>query len=108
MAKRKYLYLAFDLGPLGSFPPPLTSLPLATDGTITKLQRIADNAYEISISFTYNVGNVPLGSANVGFGFCTEQTEAADGIGLPGPSACGASSIPVGAYYLFGSGGNSD
>ena len=107
MAKRKYLYLAFDLGPLGSLPPPLTSLPLATNGTITKLQRIADNAYEISISFTYNVGNVPLGSANVSFGFCTEQTEAADGIGLPGPSACGANSIPASAYYFFGNGGGS-
>jgi hypothetical protein len=107
MSKRKYLYLAFSLTPSGTVPPPLTSLPLDANGTISKLQRIADNAYSISISFTYNVGNSPIANSSVDFGFCTEQTEAQDGIGLPGPSACGASSIPASAYYLFSSGGSS-
>jgi serine/threonine-protein kinase len=107
MSKRKYLYLAFSLTPSGTVPPPLTSLPLDANGTISKLQRIVDNAYSISISFTYNVGNSPIANSSVDFGFCTEQTEAQDGIGLPGPSACGASSIPASAYYLFSSGGSS-
>ena len=107
MSKRKYLYLAFELEPLGTIPPPLTSLSLTTQGTVTKLQRIAANEYEIAMSVTYNVGNGPLGSSSVTFGFCTQQTEAQDGIGLPGPSACGASSIPASAYYLIDTGGSS-
>jgi eukaryotic-like serine/threonine-protein kinase len=107
MSKRKYLYLAHELGPLGTTPATLTSLSLATNGTITKLQRIADNEYEIAMSITYNVGNAPLGSSSVTFGFCTQQTEAQDGIGLPGPSACGASSVPAFAYYLIATGGSS-
>jgi hypothetical protein len=107
MSKRKYSYLAHELGPLGATPAPLTSLSLATNGTITKLRRIANNEYEIAMSITYNVGNGPIGSSSVIFGFCTQQTEAQDGIGLPGPSACGASSVPVSAYYLIETGGSS-
>ena len=107
MSKRKYLYLAFKLGPPGAIPAPLTTLSLVTNGTITKLQRIADNEYEIAMSITYNVGNVPLGSSSVTFGFCTRQTEAQDGIGLPGLAACGASSVPASAYYLISTGGSS-
>ena len=100
MSKQQYPYLGVNLSPPGT-DHPVTSLTLATDATISRLQRVTDNEYDVTILYTANVGNAPNSYGESVFGFCTKQTEAQDGIGLPGPSACGSSTIPASASYLY-------
>ena len=44
----------------------------------------------------FGVGFYILGAT---YTFCVKPTEALDGIGLPGPSTCGAATIPVTDFY---------
>ena len=93
MSRQKYLYR--DVTPAGSFV--TTSLWLQADGTLSVPQRVGNDAYEIIASFSnskINLGSIP--------GICVKETEAQDGVGLPGPSACGSESIPASAGYAWG------
>jgi hypothetical protein len=98
MSKRKYVYVDFDQASLGTPTPYTTTLHLDTQATISTPRRVADNEYEVNVSFSYNGNQVAAPTASL----CTEQTEAQDGIGLPGPSACGSASIPETASYIWG------
>jgi serine/threonine-protein kinase len=94
MSLPKYLYLSS----------PLTAASIAsglvmhvdTDATFSTPQRVADDAYEVNVSFVTKDGN------GVEWLFCTRHNEAQDGIGLPGLLACGSASIPQKAYYIWG------
>jgi hypothetical protein len=77
--------------------PPSTPMRPDTDGTASEPHRIADNAYEMTLSYSYHTSN------QIAFqsGFCTKQTEAQDGIGVPAPPACGSDSISGDAFNLW-------
>ena len=98
MAKQKYLYLGINLGSGDTVAPTPTSLTPASDATASNPQRVAANAYEITVSFTHatNNGTIEL------IGFCTKQNEGQDGIGLPGPAVCGSNRISASAFYVWG------
>ena len=67
---------------------------LVTNATFTT-HRVADNAYEITVSYSSTAGGV-LASA-----FCTKPAEAQDGFGLPGPSICGSGAISESDYWIW-------
>ena len=98
MAKRRYLYLGYNLVPAGETASYPATMPLSAAGTISGPQRIAADAYRVTISYSYDVGN---DASAAYYGLCSKQTEAQDGIGLPGPSACGAQSIPSSAHSVW-------
>lgn len=98
MSNRKHVYVDFDQASTATFTPYTTSLELDTQATVSTPQRVADNTYEVTVSFSYNGNKVLTPTATL----CTDQTEAQDGIGLPGPSACGSGSIPASAPYVWG------
>jgi hypothetical protein len=86
MSQERYLYRAAA----GT-----TALQLDTNVTFSAPQRAANNEYEIIASFS---------SGNIGpaFGLCTKQTEAEDGVGLPGPSPCGSPTISAADENVWG------
>jgi eukaryotic-like serine/threonine-protein kinase len=94
MSQPKYLYR--EVTSTGASQP--TSLQLRTNVTFSAPRRVADNAYEIDASFVASPGG---DTGN--WVFCTKHTGTQDGIGVPGPLACGSESIPQSAFaYIFG------
>jgi serine/threonine-protein kinase len=98
MAKRKYLYLAYNRASAqgGS---PGTVMQLDTSGTASSPELIGDNAYKMTLSYSYSTGGGSEPPSLIGF--CTQQTEAQDGIGVPGPPACGSDGISTSDYALW-------
>jgi serine/threonine-protein kinase len=95
MSAQKHLYLGFS--PASDENPP-TSMRVETNGVVfSKPERIADNAYDITVSFSYNASNGAFRS----MGICARVAEAQDGFGLPGPPACGADRISDSEEYVF-------
>jgi len=94
MAKRVYQYIA--LVPAESNPP-VPLLQPDTDSTASAPERIADNAYKITLSYSYHSDN----QIAYAYDFCTEQSEAQDGIGVPAPPACGSDGISIYAFSLW-------
>ena len=99
MAKQVYLYLGADRTPAGAYTPLPASLQLATNATISRPQLVADNEYRMAVSYSFKIDSQAPG---VTFGFCTKQAEEQDGIGLPGPSACGSAQLSPSAPYIWG------
>lgn len=91
MTKQKYLYIGTN-NHASAYP----QWKLAT-GTASQPQRVADDEYQVTLSCT------PSNGAYATHGFCTMPTEAQDGFGLPGPSACGAAVLPNSDLFVFGS-----
>jgi hypothetical protein len=91
MSRQKYLYV--QAGSVASRAP----MQLVADATFSAPQRVGDDEYEVIVSFTSSSSAY----TDRTFGFCTKQTEAQDGIGLPGPSACGSEGIPSSASYIW-------
>ena len=94
MAKHVYQYLALVPAEPN---PPVPPLHPDTDSTASAPERIADNAYDITVSYRYHSDN----QIAYAYGICTEQTEAQDGIGVPAPPACGSDSISDYAFNLW-------
>jgi serine/threonine-protein kinase len=98
MAKRRYLYLGYNLVPIGQTASYPTTMPIDTTGTVSAPQRVAANAYRVTVSYSYYIGDH---SSAAYYGLCDRPTEAQDGIGLPGPSQCGAATIPSAAHSVW-------
>ena len=94
MAKRVYQYMSLVPAEPN---PPVPLLQPDSDSTASAPERIADNAYKITLSYSYHSSN----QIAYGYGFCTEQTEAQDGIGVPAPPACGSAGISMYALNLW-------
>jgi hypothetical protein len=94
LVKKIYVYYA---SAATSAPAPGT-LTRAPDATVSAPRQITANVYQVTVSLTVRqqVGQVD------DVAFCTKQDAAQDGIGLPGPSACGSASLPASALYLWG------
>jgi hypothetical protein len=97
MSRHWYVYFGINLAP--SVEPGLpTQLQLgAADPVVGPPQRISANGFERSVSFTYRIGNDAYRTADE---WCTKDTEAQDGIGLPGPHSCGSERIPYPIAYI--------
>jgi hypothetical protein len=97
MSEPKYLYLGYAGTQPGAGNP--MSLRLDPAAVISAPVRVADNAYQVTVSYTVNV---KADGPNVYPGFCAKQAEGRDGVGLPVPSACGAARLSGADTYAFG------
>jgi serine/threonine protein kinase len=97
MSKQWYVYFAVNLSSSGA-PPTPTSMQLgAGDPVVSTAQRVAANEFSRSVTITYTDNNEQGQTAEE---WCDKDTEAQDGVGLPGSHSCGDPSISNPAPYL--------
>jgi hypothetical protein len=98
MSKHVYPYFGLNLSPTVEPPPPAWLYLNAGHASVTGTHRIAADAYEATLTFTFTIGNDGYRWDWTG---CTRDTVFRDGLGLPGYHNCGASRVPgSGSYYL--------
>jgi serine/threonine protein kinase len=97
MSKHWYVYFGVNLAPSVEPGPPAQLQLGADDPIVGPPQRISANKFERSVSFTYQIGNDAYRAVDQ---WCTKDTEAQDGIGLPGPHSCGSQRIPYPIAYI--------
>ena len=97
MSKQWYPYFAINLSS-GKEPPPPEWLMLGDgSGHITVSHRISADEFGNTVTFSFRVGN---DAYDWGWTTCSTDTEAADGIGLPGHHRCGDERVPDSTTYL--------
>jgi hypothetical protein len=98
MSKSPYAYLGLNLGPSGVEPPNPVSAQLGAGApAIGQPQAVAANQFNVTVTFTFQIGSQVW---HAHWRICTKDTEAQDGVGLPGSHGCGAASTPTAAAYL--------
>ena len=91
MAKHWYLYLGVNIQPGNGMPPNPATIQLGgLGGTVGNPQRTGNESFTMTITYQYNRGTD--GSAAVWWA-CAPDTEAQDGLGLPGSHGCGTQSV---------------
>ena len=97
VSKHWYVYLGVRLSPTSHIPPAPAWLRLHR-ATVSKPRRITAGVYERTVSFSFWIGN---NSANWTFLACAKDSEARDGVGLPGQHGCGSDHrVPANVPYL--------
>ena len=97
MSKQWYLYFGINLSS-GKEPPPPEWLVLgAGNSHVTAPRRISADEFSETVTFSFRVGN---DAYYWDWNACTKDTEAADGIGLPGHHGCGDERVLDSAPYL--------
>jgi hypothetical protein len=97
LAKRWYPYFAIRLAPDKSPPAPKVLRRGAASPRVTASRRISATQFGLTYSFSFRVGN---NAYNWDQALCARDTEARDGIGLPGSHTCGDSHVLASAPYL--------
>jgi hypothetical protein len=97
MSKHWYVYFGVNLAPSVEPGPPAQLQLGADDPVVGAPQRISANEFKRSVSFTYQIGNDAYRAVDQ---WCTKDTEAQDGVGLPGPHRCGVERIPYPIAYI--------
>lgn len=96
-AKKIYTYFAVNLSPSHIPPAPRVLRLSAGHPQVTPTRRVSAGEYTFRITFTFRIGN---NAARWRFDFCTKDTVANDGLGLPGHHQCGNTKIRAGINYL--------
>jgi serine/threonine protein kinase len=91
MSKQWYPYFAIALSASGEPASPAWLQLDADNPTVSAPQRIAADEFEESFTYSWQINNDGWAAT---VSACTMDTEAADGIGLPGHHGCGTSQIP--------------
>jgi hypothetical protein len=99
LSKKVFLYFAINLNAAGTaIPPKPTTVVLgAADGRATT-KAVSATEYQQIVTFTFTIGKKD--QYDYVWNACTQDTEAQDGIGLPGHHGCGDSSIPYPGGYV--------
>jgi Protein kinase domain len=97
LAKRWYPYFAIRLAPDKSPAAPRVLRRGAASPTVTTSRRISATEFGLTYSFSFRVGN---NAYNWDQALCARDTEARDGIGLPGSHTCGDGHVLASAPYL--------
>ncbi len=97
IAKQWHAYFGVTLASKNQPPPPAVLLLGAGHPHVTRSQRISATELGVTITFTFTVGN---NGYAWNWNTCLRDTEAADGIGLPGPHGCGRGRASASAVYL--------
>jgi hypothetical protein len=95
-AKHWFLYSGLRLGS-GRAPAPPKILKLSHSATASKPQRLHPNQFVVTLRFRFNIGNHAF---RWRLNFCTRDSEATDGIGLPEHHRCGNEEISATRPYL--------
>jgi hypothetical protein len=97
ISKPWYVYFNINLS-TGKVPAAPKVLLLNAGGAgVTAPQRVSAGEFERTVTLSFSVGS---DAYNWNWTSCTQDTEAQDGIGLPGHHGCGAPSVDVSASYL--------
>jgi hypothetical protein len=97
MSKPWYPYFGINLA-TGKEPPPPEWLMLAAGGGhVTASHRISADEFSETVTFSFRIGN---DAYYWDWTTCTQDTEAQDGIGLPGHHGCGDQRVLDAAPYL--------
>jgi hypothetical protein len=94
--KKWYFYFGLRLSSTGAPPPPRV-LYLNRSATVSKARRMSSTEFERTIRFSFRVGNDGYYFL---FNFCSKDTEAKDGMNLPGSHSCGVKKIRSTTGYL--------
>jgi hypothetical protein len=86
VSKHWYVYLGVRRSPTSQIPPAPKWLRLRSNATVSRPRRVTATDYERTVGVSFWIGN---NSANWTFIACTRDSEAKDGIGLPGQHGCG-------------------
>jgi hypothetical protein len=92
-----FVYIGVRLGPPGGHPATPKWLRLDTAATVSPAQKVDANSYQLTLSFSFQIGNH---SVSWIWTACTQDTESADGIGLPGHHGCSMKQLRANHGYL--------
>jgi hypothetical protein len=96
-AKHWYIYVGVRTGPAGRTPPEPARLGLDAKATASAAKKLSASSFRTTLRFSFKVGTK-------GFRWlwtaCLRDTEATDGLGLPGSHGCGAKRIKSDTRYL--------
>ena len=96
ISKRWFFYFGLNLSPTTTPPPPRV-LTLDTHATISRSTQTGARTFVVTISWSFRIGR---NGFNFNFNFCNKDTEATDGLGLPGHHGCGNPRVSASAAYL--------
>jgi hypothetical protein len=97
LAKPWYPYFNLSLAPSKEPPSPKTLLLGAGNPHVTASRQVAPGEFELTVTFSFRIGN---DAYHWNWTMCAKDTEARDGLGLPGSHGCGAKGIPATQSYL--------
>jgi Protein kinase domain len=97
MSKPLYMYFGLNLAPTKTPPTPKWLSLGAGHGLVIGSQRISADQFVETVTFSFTVGNDAYDWA---WTTCLKDTEAEDGIGLPGHHGCGDQRVLYSANYL--------
>jgi len=96
-AKVWYPYFAVNLAPSKVPPDPQWLIRDGAGGQVTASHRVSADEFTATVTFTFRVGN---DAYSWDWNACSADTEAQDGIGLPGHHGCGDQRVLDSAAYL--------
>jgi Protein kinase domain len=97
VGKRWYPYFNLSLAPGKEPASPKVLLLGVGDPRVTRSRRVSATEFALTITFTFRIGN---DAYYWNWNTCSADTEATDGIGLPGHHGCGSKSVLASAAYL--------
>jgi serine/threonine protein kinase len=97
LSKAWYAYFAVNLSPAKTPAAPTVLVLNGGDAHVFPSQRLSADEFEYTVTFAFQIGN---DGSNWSWTGCDIDTEAADGIGLPGHHGCGDQSVLASAPYL--------
>lgn len=95
--KHWFLYSSLRLGPPGHIPPLPRFLALDKHARASTARRARASEFVVTLKFTFKIGG---SSYRLAMNFCTKDSLATDGLGLPGHHGCGDQRIKLDAGYL--------
>ena len=96
LSKRWYSYFAVALAP-DKVPPAPKRLRLgAGHSRVSRSRRISATEFRLTVTYSFQVG---ARAYDWSWNVCTKDTEAADGIGLPGRHGCGGRNLAASVSY---------
>lgn len=91
LSKPLYTYFAVRLAPKTAPPTPTRLVLRAGHSQVVGVQRISADQFIETVTFSFQFGN---GAYSWAWGMCLKDSEAVDGIGLPGHHGCGDQGVP--------------
>jgi len=97
ITKHWYTYFNLNLAPSVEPAPPTLLLLGEGDPQVSTPQRVSATEFELTISFSFAIGN---DAYHWRWNTCLRDTEAQDGLGLPGYHGCGNPSVLATTSYI--------
>lgn len=97
MSKQWYVYFGINLAPTKEPPQPQWLHLGAGGGHVTAPHRMSADEFSVTVTFSFQIGN---DAYSWSWATCPRDTEAEDGIGLPGHHGCGDECVPSSSKYV--------